>query len=381
MKSKIKIPIAMQIRVDDVAWHEGADMRLMSRPSRSGLPRRHHPMDYVILNEIGKRINMKIGCSLVLCDWDKDNILRGVPHVTWNPEGWDRASEIDMEYAEKCFEMLDGGEYLDYNIHGICHGYYDNGKIVSERQYNPNNRWLSEEEFEKHIDLFFELYNSWGFKKKIESFACPCGNIGNLEQNEPYFKVLSRKGIKFWSNGWREVPGKTAVSHGIIVTKSLPNPKPWNAMAMDPDFIDISMKEGDDDNFLTEYSSHWTNYVRFNPENNLEYAEKWANHFMKQAEVFGVMLARDIAFSAAQLLYHTYAKTEIFDGKYVIDLTDVDSIDAKGKSNEFYVSLLNGVEIDTVEGGTFEEYEAKKEFRTYKISRSGGNIVKISIKK
>ena len=32
----IKLPVGVAIRVDDVAWFEGADDRHLSRPSRSG---------------------------------------------------------------------------------------------------------------------------------------------------------------------------------------------------------------------------------------------------------------------------------------------------------------------------------------------------------
>ena len=67
-----------------------------------------------------------------------------------------------------------------------------------------------------------------------------------------------------------------------------------------------------------------------------------------------------IAFSAAQLLYHVYAKTEIVDGKYVIDLTDVDSVDAMGKRNEFYLSIKKDTSVTAIEGGNISEYETKK---------------------
>ena len=102
MKEQIRIPVALQLVVDDVGWHNGADERHLGRPSRSGLPRMHDPLDYEALNEIGRGLNMKILCSLVLGEWDKDNLLRGVPHVTYNEAGWDRASEIDMDYAVRC---------------------------------------------------------------------------------------------------------------------------------------------------------------------------------------------------------------------------------------------------------------------------------------
>lgn len=66
MEKNIVIPVALQIRVDDVAWRNGADERHRNRPSWSGLPRQHHPLDYEMLHRLGERLDMKIGCSLVV---------------------------------------------------------------------------------------------------------------------------------------------------------------------------------------------------------------------------------------------------------------------------------------------------------------------------
>ena len=61
MKNNVKIPVAFQIRVDDVGWHKGDDDRWDNRPSRSGLPRMHHKLDYEMLAKLGKELNTKIG--------------------------------------------------------------------------------------------------------------------------------------------------------------------------------------------------------------------------------------------------------------------------------------------------------------------------------
>ena len=65
-----KLPVGVAIRVDDVGWFEGADDRHIGRPSRSGLPRRHHPNDILVLNEIGKGLGTKVLCNLILGEWD-----------------------------------------------------------------------------------------------------------------------------------------------------------------------------------------------------------------------------------------------------------------------------------------------------------------------
>jgi hypothetical protein len=115
---------------------------------------------------------------------------------------------MDHEYVNEYFRALEESEYLDYSLHGLFHSYYDNGKINTARQYYPNTydadgnisgyRWLPADEFERMISLFFDIYNDWGFKKKITMFVSPCGTWGTpkTEGNVEYAKVLKKHGIK-----------------------------------------------------------------------------------------------------------------------------------------------------------------------------------------
>ena len=390
MKNNIKIPVALQIRVDDVAWQKGQDERCLRKPSRSGLPRMHHPLDYIILNELGKALDMHIGCSLVLGEWDKDNILRGVPHVTFNEKGWDRASELDMDYCEKCFEALDGGEYLDYTLHGLMHGYYVDDKLLVELQYYPNvydkekGCYLKDvygklpyDEFRRHIELFLQIYNSWGFKKEILSFASPCGAIGTPQSNADYADIIKEYGMIYWNNGFYEFEHDNMdVVNGVICTQAVEF-LPWEAYDIDPRYMPDIMT-GNEERPKTDYCSHWTNYIRFNPENNLERLPLWIDYFNRQSEIFGAMLSRNTGFAASQAVYNRFADMKFEDGKCIIDLAEVDKKGAIGLKNEFYVSFKNGTVPSSFDGGVGEVYETKKAFTTYKITRDNSDRVVIS---
>ena len=117
MNKSVILPTALQVCVDDVGWFIGSDDRYLSKPSRTGMTRRHAPEDYIVLNEIGKAIGQKIMCPLVLAEWDKDNILRGEVGIVFDPDKWDRASQIDMNLAKKCFEAAENSEYIEYAFH------------------------------------------------------------------------------------------------------------------------------------------------------------------------------------------------------------------------------------------------------------------------
>jgi len=395
MKKNIKIPVAFQIRLDDVGWHIGHDERTAGKPSRTGIPRLHHALDYPIIHELGKALNVKINCALVLGEWDKENILRGQNSFTWNPDGWDRASEIDMDYAEKAFECLEGSEYIDYTLHGIMHGHYDKGYQITEREYYTRKydtekgcytkefTWQTDDEIRHHLDYFFKLYNMWGFKKPIYSFACGNGSYGSQydEGNIKYAGIFKEYGLDVWKNGWAQMTdGTSDVINGMVALKSHQKQGkgciPWNAFDVDPDYLDLF---NDEETTSTDFAAHWPNVLRWNPEKNMEYLPKWVNYFTRQAEVFGTIMAKDVLFAASQAVYNKYADITVEDGKYIIDLSKVDAQNARALKNEFYISFRNGVSPKECIGGEIKVYEKKNEFVTYRITRKDSDKIIITI--
>ena len=57
MINKIKIPVAIQITIDDLGWHDGRDYTNIGKASRSGIPRDHVLSDYQFMNELGRALN------------------------------------------------------------------------------------------------------------------------------------------------------------------------------------------------------------------------------------------------------------------------------------------------------------------------------------
>ncbi len=380
----VTIPTALNLCLDDVGWHDGRDLRTIGQASRSGLPRDHHPLDYRMLAELGKAIDMKIVCPLCLGDWDKWNLLRGEVGITHKPYTWDRASEIDLEYADKCFEELESAEYIEYAIHGLLHGRYDeNGNLIWEREYfipNPEGRnkvvIFDPDDFNHRLDLFFELYNRWGFSQKIRTFVSPCGT-GTKTSSEEIMEQMStelrKRNVSYWANASFPFKGNFKTYNNIACMMKIGHMDgkeiPWEAYDIDPKYFDTF---GSSRNII---GMHWTNFLRFNPENNLERLDAWIDFFRRQSEVFGAMLAKDIGFSANQQYYRLYSDVSFEDDKCVIDVSKaVAEKNVKG-NDVFFVSFKNSVEPISCEGGTIELYETHNDFKTYKITHTDNKIV------
>ena len=388
MKDFIILPSALQICVDDVGWFIGSDDRYLSRPSRTGMTRRHAPEDYIALNEIGKAIGQKLICALVLGEWDKDNILRGQKGITFEPDTWDRASKLDLKLAEKCFEAAENGEFIDYAYHGVLHGNYTpDGKQITEQECfyykNPGDKFLStqpEEEIEHRFELFYKIYDSWGFKKPIRSYVGPNGlprNITN-EQMMPLISVIKKHNIPYWHNGWKDKQGHIEFFDGLMfIEESFNCHIPWNACDVDPLLVNDFAKEGDEE-FGSVMSTHWPNYLRYNKEYNLERVENWKKFFERQSEIFGLMTSKDIAFAGNQAIYRNYSKIETEKNVIKIDVTKAATVSPKHTFGEFYVSLKNNLVPKEIKGGSFELYETHKDFKTYKVKHTE-NIVEIIV--
>ena len=400
MQNKIVLPVALQIVTDDIGWFNGRDIRCSDGPSRTGMPRTHCAEDYAMLNAVGKSIGMKINAPLVIGEWDKKNRLRGMPHASYDEQGWDMASKIDYAEAERCFDTMESAEYLEYGFHGLLHGYWQDGISLADQEFSyPKSldyktkyapaSWLVPVDnayLESHIETFFQIYEDWGFKKKIRSFTSPSSVQGGIEENRHMTAMMKKYGMIYWSNQWRAVKNLCEVIDGVIfVNKAIKQqPIPWEAYGMDPETLSdysFEFNNGIDHAERAIYGSHWPNFLQLNPKRNMDTLDAWTKHFKKQAEIFGLMLSKDIAFCASQAVYRKKSKLDFADGNLVIDLSEVDGAGALGLSDTFYVSAEKSLVPKALSGGALSLYETHGDFHTYEIKRSGESFVKIAMKK
>lgn len=203
-----------------------------------------------------------------------------------------------------------------------------------------NTRICQAAEFRQHIDL--------GLKKPIRTFATPCGCVGTPEENRDYIKILKDHGIQFWHNGWSQLNDNVAVCDGMICAKGF-EVVTWDAYAVDPDRLPLGLT-GAEEKPKTDFCFHWTNFIRYHPENNFERLDAWVNYFHRQAEVFGVMLSKSTPFAASQAVYNRFAKMDIGENSCRIDLTEVDSKNALGLQDAFYISFRKNIASKSAEG-------------------------------
>ena len=398
-RQRVTIPVALQIVSDDYGWHNGRDGRMENMPSRSGIRRDHAPEDYLIVNEIGKAIDMKIVCPMVLGEWDKNNYLKDMKYTTYEGPNWNRRDEIDYRYAEKCFEAAENSEYVDYAYHALLHGYYVNGKQISETEYarpaydektgtydESHFEYISTDEMQEYIDIFYKIYNSWGFKKKITSFVAPCGmhTLPEDEETKAFSRVLRDNGFIHWANYWGLLKDTVAVIEGVTFMQKSFLGAGWEHYDIDPltlwDQCTVSRLTTAPGLIPGAMGFHWTNFIRLNPQRNFERLPEWITYFKRQGAIFGQMLGRDFDFACSQAVYSRYAKITVDGNKCVIDNTDVYAQNSLSLRNEFYISFFNDILPLSCDNGKMSIYEKHDSHTTYKIEGFNKDKIAVTVK-
>lgn len=395
-KGILTIPKPMQIVLDDIGWFYGADQREKNLPSRTGIHRKHVLEDYVIIEEVGKGLNQKINCMLVIGEWDRKRVLARVPNSNKLGKDWNGSEYFDEAEANKILEYCNSAEHIEFGWHGLLHdSWNDQGELVGTELSIPegfkrgNPVHLPSDEYMRiHFDAFFEIYNDWGFNSPIRSFASPCGARNNLQDGR-MTRLLKEYGFQFWHNGggpakyapyWTDLlDAGTVVQNGIICNRKNKAMGPWEVYDMDPEYMAPLTYDQ-----LGINGGHWVNFLRYAPQRNLDNLDGWIRYFDAHGEMFGCIISRDVAFAHYQKLYLYNSTVEEKDGEIVIDLQAADTLLdqaglTEGKRPPFYVSIQNGTVPKNCTGGTITEYERRKDFVNYKVERGSASVITIKV--
>lgn len=376
----ITIPAALQLVVDDLGWMIGRDMRWEDEPSRTGMPRNHVLADYQMLEELGKALDMKLMCPFVIGEWDRHNLLRRLPDASRFGRDWDSALYLRQDEAAEIRDFLNQAQYLEIGLHGLLHDRWHDGKLVGPREFyvpqgnvkNAPEELAPEPVLRAHLDIFFEIYRSWGFNQTIRSFASPSGSYGDSWKTDGLARILSEYGIRYWCNTGFDT---CLVRSGIIINEKAITLAPWEAYDLDPE----SMPDFDTAQ-AGIVGAHWPNFLRFNPEKNLYNLHAWTGFFKRQAGQFGIILSGDFAFASHQQLYKKMADLHVEDNVCIINLNRVDSQGAADAPQPLYISIRKGLVPERCVGGLLETYEHHGDLCHYRIRRNGSKIISISLR-
>lgn len=384
MGNFVTIPAALQLILDDVGWFSGTFEDHQNGPARTNMPRRHVYEDWVVLDELGKRIGQKIHGMFVIGEWDKWGLLAGVPHATPAGKNWTGSPWFDEAQAEKIRDFVNSAEHLELGLHGLLHDVWtDGGVYPGGSEFFPPKDFVrgnpqalaSADYLRAHFDAWFELYRRWGFRGEIRSFVSPRGESGWHLKDELQ-PLLREYGIRFWANHtWTPRPVGCTVSSGVIFSRKEIALADYAAYDLDPDYLPLY-----DPASAGIIGGHWPNVLRYAPQNNLRRLDAWADWFARQSEVFGLMISEDIGFAHCQQLCKNFSTLREEGDLVTLDLSAVDAAAPARAYGPVYVSVKKEKLPAAVSGAAISPREEKQAFRTYRLDRiPGEHVIRLTL--
>lgn len=379
MNNTFTIPAPLQINMDDVGWWCGRNDNNIGGPSRTAMCRPHTVSDYQAISDLGKALNTKITCGLVMGEWDMDNRLsKDILHFSHFGKNWNNAAYRNADDMQKAAEILHS-PYIEIAAHALYHGYYMPGvdcADISDFYYRKNDIYHSvpEDEIRNRLDHFFRLCKEHGINTRIETFIPP----SYVYRENELTSILKDYGFKFCGTIFEsipraysepyEVPDSVFIENDIITVDRKYNLVHW--ANIDCDFDNIEEKS------FGIFGLHWPNILNADPKKHGETLKKLLPYFRRCENTFGIVMSRNMAFAATQELYKKYTKTLMQNSSIILDLSEVPY--ATGRLSSFFVSLKK--KPANFEGCTLGEIREKDGFSNFEIFPLG-DIVKIRFDK
>lgn len=376
---RVNIPESFLIVVDDVGVWRPNTLRYEVKvpPEHENILNRwSHMDDFRSLVEMGKALGMRILCGFTIGEWDRDNILAGLPHSSWMGRNWDNSAVLKnaRELDEAAEYLVSNQEYIEFAVHGLNHMYWDDEGNCKFAEYYHNENGVrvmtAPDVMRAHLDAWFEIYRRNGFKQPIRTLIPPCFNYNYSDSDRELSYILKDYGIRYVSTPFGslgydtpEKPVMACVENGILTTDRTRDLTPWSEM-------DARVPEQYKSSY---YGTHWPHFFAADPKDNMRTAERWIAYFRGYRNRFDVIPAKDHAMGSAQCFYKRFtAVNPISNGHWMLDFSEADAqkLPRESVGNSIYLHAKRPVRLKTFTAGcTIEIYDLADEFITYKLTR------------
>ncbi len=345
----IVIPPPLLVVVEDVGWWSGFNGAASGEPFRTGMARNHGPEDYEALVRLARKLGTQIVTGLVLCEWDRQGFLAGIPSSTWMGKNW-KGCRTGMEYQERVVAILNENiEFICPAVHGVGHEYWLNGKADRTEFHTAEGMMRCKTEAVSHLQAFFSIYESTGLcLEPIRIFIPPAlkHSYGNGEQG--FQKILGQFDIRFVITVFEKARAYRAPmfptvteDSGVVLVERGVAPVSWDTVAADPVFpFDHPV-----------LPLHWANILSRDPLQNIGVVDRWADFLIKGAEAGGFVFLPDALRSLRQIVVSQLAVIRKDNEGTTLDLCQVNQVMPNVLTETgFYTSLPQGLALNENDG-------------------------------
>ena len=326
MSFQLTIPMAIQLTIEDVGWWEKSHPVGPDDPFRTGMKRRHDPLDYEALVLLARELGMRPLIGFVACEWDRENILRKIPSATWMGSDWDNSRNVGPWQEEAAAILHSNRSHLEIGLHAVGHEYWEAGRRSRTEFHTPAGDMRPAEDIRQHLEAFGEILAQNGLDPFPTVFIPPGLNHAFGNGPEGIHAILNRFGLRHVITDLNKARKHRPLQHSqmawekdVLLMERGAAPMSWDIVTARPQFaFDRPI-----------LCLHWANLLHENMHRNVEVIRDWVAFIRNGYDRMEQMLAPDMATCISQFAYRTFSRIHRSDESITIDLRDLQKLPAR----------------------------------------------------
>jgi hypothetical protein len=318
------IPPPLLVVIEDVGWWCGISRPEKGEPFRTGMPRNHVPEDYEALVRLARKLGTQVVAGMVLCEWDREGFLSGIPSSTWLGKNWKESRE-GMDFQERSVAILNENTgWVCAAVHGVGHEFWIDGNPDRTEFHDASGVMRDRGVVAEHLRAFFRLFETTGLKLDIPRIFIPPAlkhSFGNVADG--FQKILSDFGIRFVLTVFEKArqhrpPLFPSVTEecGVVLVERGTAPVSWDDVSALPRF---SFNH-------PVIPLHWANILNEDPQKNDEVVDRWVGCLKNGAGEHGFVFLSDALSSLVQIVVHQLSEIQKRPDGTVIDIRNVKKV-------------------------------------------------------
>jgi len=335
----VTIPLPIQIVIDDVGWWSGKDGHHLQQPYRTGINRNHVPADYMAIVDLGRKLGVRPQAATILCEWDRENILKDVPTITWMREKWNNRKWVGPWLDEASDIIRKNQDHYELTIHGVGHEYWKDENMTRAEWADSSGTMRPLDQVELHLDCFEKILDQNHLGPFPTSFVPTAflhgfGLTGNHQIsmagvlkkrgvnyiNTPFSNMFNAKGVQFESFG---------IDADVLTVDRGDDVLAWDDIGKRPTGTLTGPTCG----------LHWPNLLNEDPNRNAEIVDAWVNFLKPYDSNPETLLAKNSALFRTQLIHQVCTKAQIIENRIVFDLTKTNNLKNQLAEDELTVKV------------------------------------------
>ncbi|MBN1676135.1 MAG: hypothetical protein JXR37_34135 [Kiritimatiellae bacterium] len=332
-----RIPMPLQVVVDDVGWWCGEDGHARQEPFRSGIGRTHVPADYAALVSLGRQLGIRPMAAMVLCEWDRANILRRVPSATWMGSRWDNSRWVGAWLDEAAEILRQGAPHVELALHGVGHEYWEGGTFTRAEWHDGNGAMRPRDDLRQHLEAFAAIQAQNGLGPFPESFVPAAFRHAIGDGPAGLAALLGAYGVRRIATPCSVVRAGRTFEHPLFTADenvfTVLQPQAYRYPWLETGVTPVHELAG------PLVGTHWPNLLHADPARNEEVVARWVAFLRPYENRADRLLAPDSRACFTQLAHHALAQIAERPGMATIDVSRVRRLAVGGLQDTFAVRI------------------------------------------